>query len=161
MVEGAPQVILTTATVTPDLCLLLDKPDQPFDPKKVYGKQISEDDEDDGGSDPNAIKIALPRDIRIIIALGLHRVVPRLKHVFVNVGSADKLSLLVDVVAGGERRKRDEHRENNKDGAGNPLPLTLVFCNTVASCRAAEHGLAELGVSCLCYHGDLSLADRE
>ena len=43
---------------------------------------------------------------------------------------------------------------------GNSLPLTLVFCNTVASCRAAEHGLAELGVSCLCYHGDIS-SDRE
>ena len=44
---------------------------------------------------------------------------------------------------------------------GKSLPLTLVFSNTVASCRAAEHGLAELGVSCLCYHGDLSSADRE
>ena len=43
---------------------------------------------------------------------------------------------------------------------GNSLPLTLVFCNTVASCRAAEHGLAESGVSCLCYHGDIS-SDRE
>ena len=79
MVEGAPQVILTTATVTPAVCQLLDKPDQHFAPKKVYGKQSSEDDEDDGGSDPNAVKIALPRDIRIITAPGLHGVMPRLK----------------------------------------------------------------------------------
>jgi superfamily II DNA/RNA helicase len=101
------------------------------------------------------VNIALPRDIRILTAPGLHRVVPRLKQVFVNVGSVDKLSLLVDVVAGGERQKRERQR-----GSG-PLPLTLVFCNTVASCRAAEHALAESGVLSLCYHGDLNSADRE
>ena len=47
---------------------LLDKSDQHFAPKKVYGKQSLEDDEDDEDYDPNAIKIALPRDIRIITA---------------------------------------------------------------------------------------------
>ena len=62
-----------------------------------YGKQNEEDD-----SNPNSVKIALLRDIRILTAPGLHRVVPRSKQVLVNVGSADKLSLLVDVVAGGE-----------------------------------------------------------
>ena len=35
-----------------------------------------------------------------------------------------------------------------------------MFCNTVASCCAAEHGLAKSGVSCLCYHSDIS-SDRE
>lgn len=150
LVEGAPQVILTTATMTPAVRRLLDKPDLPFTPKKVYGKQT---DEEDGS--PNSIKIALPRDIRVLTAPGLHRVVPRLKQVFVNVGSADKLSLLVDVVAGGERQKREKHQR------GDHLPLTLVFCNTVSSARAAEHALSESGVTSLCYHGDLNSDDRE
>ena len=35
LVEGAPQVILMTATVTPAVRQLLDKPDQHFAPKKV------------------------------------------------------------------------------------------------------------------------------
>eukprot|EP00578_Thalassiosira_sp_NH16_P007897 CAMPEP_0181122614 /NCGR_PEP_ID=MMETSP1071-20121207/25411_1 /TAXON_ID=35127 /ORGANISM="Thalassiosira sp., Strain NH16" /LENGTH=730 /DNA_ID=CAMNT_0023207603 /DNA_START=113 /DNA_END=2302 /DNA_ORIENTATION=- len=160
LVEGAPQVILTTATVTPAVRRLLDKPELPFEPKRVYGKQAEDDDE--GGS-PNSIKIALPRDVRVLTAPGLHRVVPRLKQVFVNVGGTDKLSLLVDVIAGGERKKREmqQRRGDDAGGGGGPLPLTLVFCNTVASCRAAEHALAESGVSSLCYHGDLTSADRE
>lgn len=151
LVEGAPQIILTTATMTQAVRRLLDKPELPFQPKKVYGKQNEEDD-----SNPNSIKIALPRDIRILTAPGLHRVVPRLKQVFVNVGSADKLSLLVDVVAGGERQKKERQLSS-----GQPQPLTLVFCNTVSSCRAAEHALAESGVSSLCYHGDLQSSERE
>ena len=154
LVEGAPQVILTTATMTPAVRRLLDKPELPFEPKKVYGKQNEDDDE---STPPNSVKIALPRDIRILTAPGLHRVVPRLKQVFVNVGSSDKLSLLVDVVAGGERMKQQKKEQT---GEGHQ-PLTLVFCNTVSSCRAAEHALAESGVSSLCYHGDLQSSDRE
>ncbi len=152
LVDGSPQVILTTATLTPAIRRSLDKPELPFEPKKMYGKQSVKDEDDNA---PNSVNIALPRDIRILTAPGLHRVVPRLKQVFVNVGSVDKLSLLVDVVAGGERQKREKQR------GGGPLPLTLVFCNTVASCRAAEHALAESGVLSLCYHGELNSADRE
>lgn len=155
LVEGAPQIILTTATMTQAVKRLLDRPDLPFAPKRVYGKQAQKDEDDS----PNNVKIALPRNIRVLTAPGLHRVVPRLKQVFVNVGSVDKLSLLVDLVAGGERQKREKMlREDNDGGA---LPLTLVFCNTVASCRAAEHALAESGVASLCYHGDLSSDARE
>ncbi|KAL3821801.1 hypothetical protein ACHAXA_008794 [Cyclostephanos tholiformis] len=179
LAEGAPQVILTTATLTPAVRRALDRPELPFEPKRVYGKQNSnnsekkngggggvDDDDDEEDANPNAVKIALPRDIRVLTAPGLHRVVPRLKQVFVNVGGADKLSLLVDIVAGGERRKRDgrngcDDDDDDGGGGGGPLPLTLVFCNTVASCRAAEHALAESGVSSLCYHGDLNSADRE
>lgn len=153
LVEGAPQVLLTTATVTPAVRRLLESPELPFIPKRTYSKQNDDEEEEEKKANPNTIKIALPRDIRVLAAPGLHRVVPRLKQVFVNVGSADKLGLLVDVVAGGERRKR----ERQADGSG----LTLVFCNTVSSCRAAEHALAESGVSSLCYHGDLNSSDRE
>ena len=172
LAEGAPQVILTTATLTPAVRRSLDRPELPFEPKRVYGKQNNadkkkdgdgdrdddDDDDDDEDASPNVVKIALPRDIRVLTAPGLHRVVPRLKQVFVNVGGADKLSLLVDVVAGGERQKREGRGGDDDCG---PLPLTIVFCNTVASCRAAEHALAESGVSSLCYHGDLNSSERE
>lgn len=153
LVDGSPQIILTTATMTQAVRRLLDKPDLPFSPKRVYGKQSQTDDDDS----PNNIKIALPRDIRVMTAPGLHRVVPRLKQVFVNVGSVDKLSLLVDLVAGGERQKREKLMPGD-EGAS---PLTLVFCNTVSSCRAAEHALAESGVTSLCYHGELNSVARE
>ena len=140
--------------MTPAVRRALDSPDLPFEPKRTFGKKGGEDPSGGGG----AAKIALPGDIRVLTAPGLHRVVPRLKQVFVNVGSADKLSLLVDVVSGGERQKREGRTRG--DGGG-PLPLTLVFCNTVASCRAAEHALAESGVESLCYHGDLKSEERE
>lgn len=38
---------------------------------------------------------------------------------------------------------------------------TLIFCNTVASCRAVEYSLTEKEVNCLSYHGDLNSRERE
>ena len=38
---------------------------------------------------------------------------------------------------------------------------TLIFCNTVASCRAVEYSLTEKDVKCLSYHGDLNSRERE
>jgi hypothetical protein len=76
----------------------------------MYGKQNDAEKKDNNNDDDNDDELTpktLLRDIRILTAPGLHRVLPRLKQVFVNVGGADKLSLLVDVVAGGERQKRD------------------------------------------------------
>ena len=103
----------------------------------------------------------LPSNIRVITAPGLHRAVPRLRQTFVDVGNADKLSLLADIVAGSGGagsavfgKERDRMTENGRH------PLTLVFCNTVSSSRAAEHALTEAGVTCLSYHGDLNSNDR-
>jgi len=36
----------------------------------------------------------------------------------------------------------------------------MVFCNTLDSCRAAEHSLREAGAATLCYHGDIPLDGR-
>ena len=36
----------------------------------------------------------------------------------------------------------------------------MVFCNTLASCRAAEHHLAEASLPTLCYHGDVPPEER-
>ena len=73
LVDGAPQVILTTATLTPAVRRSLDKPESPFEPKKMYGKQNdaekkdnNDDDDNDDELTSNAMKIALPRDIRML-----------------------------------------------------------------------------------------------
>ena len=36
----------------------------------------------------------------------------------------------------------------------------MVFCNTLPSCRAVEHYLAESGVVTRCYHGDVPIHQR-
>ena len=38
---------------------------------------------------------------------------------------------------------------------------TMVFCNTLGSCRAAEHFLGERDLATVCYHGDIPLAERK
>ena len=145
-VDAAPRIVLTSATMTQAVQRLVGnaKKSDAVSAKRHYTKE------------PTPSKIQLPQ-MQVLTAPGLHRAVPRLKQVFVDVGNVDKLSLLVDAVSGSggsgaavRQRDRDENA------------LTLVFCNTVASCRAAEHALAEAGLDCLCYHGELnSLARSE
>ena len=38
---------------------------------------------------------------------------------------------------------------------------TMVFCNTLDSCRAAEHFLVERDLATVCYHGDVPLEERK
>ncbi|GMI40803.1 hypothetical protein TeGR_g833 [Tetraparma gracilis] len=134
----APQFVMTTATLTPGVRRLLDPSSSPLRPGKA----------------PPAFK--LPPSLRTLAATGLHRVVPRLRQTFVDVGSHDKLSLLADVVSTGSRGAAPEARAD----PGAAEPLTVVFCNTVQSCRAAEHALAEGGIESECYHGDLNSKAR-
>ena len=146
-VETAPRIVLTSATMTQAVQRLLGHKQQQNDSvsaKRHYSKEPS-------GSNT---KIQLPH-MNVITAPGLHRAVPRLKQVFVDVGNIDKLSLLVDAVAGAGGSGAAVKRQDQDDTA-----LTLVFCNTVSSCRAAEHALAEAGLDSLCYHGDLNSQAR-
>ena len=46
-----------------------------------------------------SLSIVLPPGIHVIHALGLHCTVSQLGQVFVDVGNADKLTLLVDLLA--------------------------------------------------------------
>lgn len=124
-IAGAPQVIVTSATMTNSVKQLLQD-------TSIKSKQTK--------STTNTI--VLPKNMRVLTAPGLHKAVPRLKQVFIDVGNVDKLSLLVDVVG-------------SKRGG-----LTLVFCNTVSSCRAAQHALAESGIDSMCYHGELNSSLR-
>ena len=149
LVEGAPQIVLTTATMTNAVRRLLADPT--VEPKKQYRAE----------PDPNKeVNIVLPKDIRVLTAPGLHKAVPRLRQTFVDVGNADKLSLLNDIVAGSGGQGSVVTRSDGSLPDGSGHALTLVFCNTVPSARAAQHSLAEAGVPSLCYHGDLSSADR-
>jgi len=164
LVEGAPRLILTSATMTNAVKRLLNHPDLPFKARRDPPRK--KDDGDENSKDESILKIALPTkqtNMRILTAPGLHRAVPRLRQTFVDVGQADKLSLLVDVVArsGGEGSALStKDKQQSIDNESHRRPLTLVFCNTVSSCRAAEHALAESGVNSLCYHGGLNSVDR-
>jgi superfamily II DNA/RNA helicase len=147
--DGAPKIVLTSATMT-----------------KSIQKIVSRGDESKRNNDDNTItaqrhytkpgsdkaKVILPK-VNIIKAPGLHKAVPRLEQVFVDVGNIDKISLLVDVVSADSAK-----RGNEKKGGGNHL--TMVFCNTAASCRAAQFALSEARIESLSYHGELNSIAR-
>lgn len=158
LVLGAPQIILTTATMTNAVRRLLLQEVKNRKSVPIYSKQrqaIEQQDKAEAellNKKKRVIPIYLPPSIRMLEAPGLHRAVPRLRQVFVDVGSTDKLSLLIDVVSSNRRSKENSSNNNQK--------LTLVFCNTVSSCRAAQHALTEAGISSLCYHGELNSLAR-
>ena len=140
-IPEAPQVILTTATMTQAVQRLLKNEKK----KNYYGQKqqvvVSSSSDQD-------FSIVLPtKQMRILTAPGLHRAVPRLRQIFVDVGNADKVSLLIDVIV--------SNNQSSKEGG-----LTLVFCNTVSSSRAAQHALAEASIPSLGYHGQLSSTTR-
>ncbi|KAL6779782.1 RH39 [Auxenochlorella protothecoides x Auxenochlorella symbiontica] len=76
---------------------------------------------------------------------GLHRGVAGARHVFQALEpGTDKMAALAALVAGEAARGR----------------RVMVFANTLASCRAAEHALAAAGLDTACYHGDMPAAAR-
>lgn len=85
-------------------------------------------------------------NIRTIETSTLHRGVQGAKHIFLPViGSDNKLDVALQVVGGEVARG---HR-------------VMMFCNTLDSCRAAEHRLREEGLSTVCYHGDVPMDERK
>lgn len=155
VVPGSPQVIMTSATMTNAVRRLLRDESVPM--KKSYKRQVPTHN---GGQESSSmVKILLPKNMRVLTAPGLHRVVPRLRQVFIDVGNSDKLSLLIDLVAGSggagsALTSADKGKRGSSDG------LTLVFCNTVSSCRAVQHALTESGIDSLSYHGEMNSIAR-
>lgn len=133
--ETAPRVILTSATMTQSIQKLLG--DNPKTSKlELSAKKLH------GSADTTAYsKLQLP-PMKIISAPGLHKAVPRLEQVFVDVGNTDKISLLVDVMSSQQTE------------------ATIVFCNTAASVRAVQYALSEARVKSLGYHGELNSVTR-
>ena len=153
LAPGAPRVILTSATMTKAVQKLVSNNAKENDSTVTARRHFVKAE---GEADEKAAKIILPT-MRVMKAPGLHRTVPRLRQVFVDVGSIDKLTLLVDVVHNQGGRGAAVKKSDSDSQA-----LTIVFCNTVNSARAAQHALAEAGLPSLAYHGDLnSLARSE
>ncbi|CAN0121874.1 unnamed protein product [Discosporangium mesarthrocarpum] len=74
----------------------------------------------------------------------VHKSLPNMKHIMMDIKGRDKMSSLLDVV-------QQYHKEYSR---------TLIFCNTVKSCQAAEHGLREADIRSLCYHGEVPSDER-
>lgn len=159
---NAPRIVLTSATMTQSIQKIVSrghdkhhqnnqKDDRTITAKRHHIKQGTE----------KASKMILPT-MEIIKAAGLHKAVPRLEQVFVDVGNVDKISLLVDVVSGDNAQRKMMKQQKSQDGtsgaAGNHL--TMVFCNTAASCRAAQFAMAEARIDSLSYHGELNSVAR-
>ena len=109
---------------------------------------------------------------RLLETSDLGQVVSSSSHSFVSAAGLDKLDLLLEVVRGQAARAASRAKAQAKAQAkggittspatsatGGPS-ATMVFCNTVASCRAAEHRLRDAGLSCGAYHGEMNSAAR-
>ena len=81
--KSAPQVVLTTATMTQAVRRLLNN-------EESNNKMKSRQQTGSGGPSEGAA-IKLPPTMRVLEAAGLHRAVPRLRQVFVDVGPTDKV----------------------------------------------------------------------
>lgn len=148
--EGAPRIILTSATMTqmvqrslgdnPKTSKLAVTAKKNF-VKKREAKENSNDPQQRPGEPPQTLRLP---PMNIISAPGLHRTVPRLDQVFVDVGQTDKISLLVDVVSSQAKKRKGE------------LGATIIFCNTAASVRAVQFALGEARIESLSYHGELN-----
>ncbi|CAN0121971.1 unnamed protein product [Ectocarpus sp. 4 AP-2014] len=82
--------------------------------------------------------------VRQVETRDVHHTLPSLKHVMIDIKGRDKMSALIDIA-----------QQHYKD-----FKRTLVFCNTVKSCRAAEFGLREVDLKALSYHGEVPSDER-
>jgi superfamily II DNA/RNA helicase len=92
-----------------------------------------------------AVRALLEKDfppVRMIESPRLHRTVDTLQHDMVDTTGRDKLVVLLETLQ------------------VRPGARTLLFCNTVSSCRAVEHYLSEQRFPSLSYHGELNSAER-
>ena len=140
--EGSPRMVLTSATMTQSIL------------KSIGGKNKN----DSAGLDVRAKKLYAAKDkssttpalllpqMDVLKAPGLHKTVPRLQQVFIDVGASDKLNLLVDLVM-----------TTSSDRA-------MIFCNTAAACRAVQFALADVVSDStnrlFAYHGELNSSVR-
>ena len=119
----APRLVLTSATMTLAIQRMLGNVENEktssvvVTARKMFRKQSSSDN---NNNDNSKMIMALP-PMQILKAPGLHKTVPRLQQVFVDVGGTDKMALLIDILSSS---KQD---------------LCMVFCNTAVSCRAVHY----------------------
>jgi superfamily II DNA/RNA helicase len=151
LIPDAPKVIMTSATMTQSIQRMVGDTDMntgAVTARKHYVKQETDDPTDQRG-------LVLPK-MPVLKAKGLHKAVPRLKQVFVDVGSGDKLSLLTDIL--GHGGSGAALKSASADWAA--AALTMIFCNTASACRAVQYALAEAQIETLAYHGELNSEAR-
>ena len=158
----APHIVLTSATMTQAIQKMIGdvsngrQGNDLVNAKKHYRKIRPEDGID--ASNPQTLPLLLPHNFQVLKAPGLHKAVPRLQQVFVDVGGTDKMSLLIDILSSGgsgaaiARSALGGMTDDDSDNSS----LTMVFCNTAQSCRAVQFALAEAGIETLAYHGELN-----
>lgn len=160
----APRLVLTSATVTQAIQKMIGASDpirsnnqnNSVQAVRLYKnkKQQQEEWSEKMGSNNKGKKnskqpkqpLVLP-PMKVLKAAGLHKTVPRLQQVFVDVGNTDKMSLLIDLLSSSKHQ-------------GSQLGLTMVFSNTAQACRAVQFALQEGGIPTLAYHGELNSAVR-
>lgn len=164
LVADAPSIILTSATMTQAIQKMIGddsnsnnaKDAVVIQAKKHFTKSATSatsptDQQQHSSTNPKLPPMVLPR-MKVYKAPGLHKTVPRLQQVFVDTAAIDKISLLIDVLS-------NSNNPSMKQGVDDSL--TMVFCNTAASCRAVEFALAEARFNqVLSYHGELNSAMR-
>jgi superfamily II DNA/RNA helicase len=160
LVDTAPSVIMTSATMTQAIQKMMGEtqPDALVNAKKHYTKAETTTPPPTGTVGTNVphkfVKLppmVLPR-MKVIKAPGLHKTVPRLKQVFIDTANMDKITLLVDILSNHQNKAKESKKDRN---------LTMIFCNTAASCRAVEFALAEARFqNVFSYHGDLNSSLR-
>lgn len=151
------QLVMATATLTPAVKSLLEDVggfDIGYsDPENRTPKKVKVGDSSssgDGGMDGR-------KDKRVRMAIvevdGAGRALKNHRHLVEEVKGRDKLVVLREVL---ERALLHVNApERGMKGK------TMLFCNTVDSCRAVEHALREFQIPCLSYHGGLNSRDRE
>ncbi|KAK3279289.1 hypothetical protein CYMTET_12818 [Cymbomonas tetramitiformis] len=91
------------------------------------------------------LEFELP-DMRAVNAKSLHKAASNANHNFIRVpGNMNKLEFLRQVI----------DMENKKQ------KRTMIFCNTLDSCRAVEHTLTEFGCRTVTYHGEMPKDQRK
>lgn len=88
--------------------------------------------------------------VRIVQSTSLHRTVPSVRTVSISTIGKDKMRILLDQL---------QSYYKGRPAAGGDK--TMVFCNTIASCRAADFAIRDEFDDVLCYHGDMNQAERE
>ena len=133
------QLIMATATLTKAVRLLLD------DISGANSFNIEFSDASNPTQKKNIDKEGNKIPIHIVEVDGVHRSLPHVRHNIEETKGLDKLVVLQSVI---NRFSTKNYR-------------TLIFCNTVDSCRAAEYFLTEAGIASTCYHGELNSRERE
>lgn len=151
------QLILTTATLTPavrDAFTASNEKQQRLESGKGNQKQQRVGGGGGSGDDRIARRElwSFVPPVRVIESKALHRTVSSLRSYTVSAIGKDKMKVLVDYL-------EQQQRKTSK---------TMVFCNTVASCRAADFAIREaFGIyeddddRVLCYHGEMMQVDRQ